>query len=463
MDWRKYEKEIFENFREAYPDAKISFDQKILGRYSKIERQIDVLIEGRIAGKKLRIIIDGKYYSENIDVKEVESFISMVEDVSAAQGILITAKGYSPAAMNRAYYGPTDIELDILSFEDLKQFQGAGGQVYSGWHGAVIPAPFGWVIDGTRREGSLATLYQRGKTYEEAVENGEFIYVNIFPYNERIKNLDDLLKFQKEETLRFHPTATFEYSDTVERYDGKRTQIRQIVREEIDFEEYTGFVSFEEFSIFCVLFTPKELSTKNVRKLEYCIERLIPLAVHLPSVAATEISFRQQYFEETESVQEKAEILISIGRIHQDMNDLDKAAEKYRESIEIFPENYGARLGLLEIGFNTGDRDKLIEDFYNASPGHIQICDDLVRLCVENEQYDFLEGFFNEKVKEHDGEFEKLGCIYYSLGKLHYLIKRKRKALKYFKLAEMNFTKCSYDDIPPIVESTKEAISELEN
>ena len=83
-DWRKYEKEIFDTFRRAYPDAKINYNQKILGRYSKIKRQIDVLIEGRIAGKKLRLIIDGKYYSENIDVKEVESFISMVEDVDAA-------------------------------------------------------------------------------------------------------------------------------------------------------------------------------------------------------------------------------------------------------------------------------------------------------------------------------------------------------------------------------------------
>lgn len=146
MDWKKYEKEIFETFRQAYPDAKISYNQKVIGRYSKIERQIDVLIEGRIAGKKLRLIIDGKYYSENIDVKEVESFISMVEDVGAAQGILITSKGYSQAAINRAYYGPTDIELDILNFEELKQFQGFGGTITKGWHGAVIPAPLGGLL-----------------------------------------------------------------------------------------------------------------------------------------------------------------------------------------------------------------------------------------------------------------------------------------------------------------------------
>ena len=162
MDWKKYETEIFENFKEAYPNTKISYNQEIVGRYSKVKRQIDVLIEGRIAGKKLRIVLDGKYYSKKIDVKQVDSFISMVEDIDAAQGILITSKGYSKAAINRAYYGPTDIELDILNFDELKQFQGFGGIVHSGWHGATFPAPFGWVLDGTRRVGSIANLYQRG-------------------------------------------------------------------------------------------------------------------------------------------------------------------------------------------------------------------------------------------------------------------------------------------------------------
>jgi tetratricopeptide (TPR) repeat protein len=459
---KKYEKEIFETFRQAYPDAKISYNQKVIGRYSKIERQIDVLIEGRIAGKKLRLIIDGKYYSKNIDVKEVESFISMVEDVGAAQGILITSKGYSQAAINRAYYGPTDIELDILNFEELKRFQGFGGTITQGWYGAVIPAPFGWIIDGTRRENSIATLYQRGKTFEEAVINGEFIYANIWGYDEIIKNLDDVLKFHEEDTLRFHPTATFEYSDSIERSDNCRTLTRKILRKETDLQEYSGFVSFENFCVFCVLFTPEELSIKNIRKLEYIIERIIPVNVHLPSVAATEIALRERYFENAESAQEKAEILISIAQIHRDMKELDKAKEKYYQSIEIFPENYGAKLGLLEMGFNSENRDELIDDFYNVYPGNLQICDDLVRICIENDQPDLLEDFFDKKVKEHAGEFEKLGCIYFSWADLNYTIEQKEKALKYFKLAEENFTKC-FDNNHPIVKKTKEAIRELEN
>ena len=149
MDWKKYEQEIFETFRVFYPDAKITFNEKVVGRYSKIERQIDVLVEGRLAGTKIRLIIDAKYYSEKIDVKHVESFLGMADDTGAAQGILITSKGYSQAAINRAYYGPNNIELDILNFEELRRFQGFGGNIFKGCHGAIIPAPFGWILDGT--------------------------------------------------------------------------------------------------------------------------------------------------------------------------------------------------------------------------------------------------------------------------------------------------------------------------
>ncbi len=117
MNWKDYEKEIFESLKEIYKDASITFNQKLRGKYSHIDRQIDILIESYIAGKKIRLIVDCKCFNKNIDIKVVEAFISMVEDVDAKQGILITSKGFSPAAINRAYYGSTDVELDILNFE----------------------------------------------------------------------------------------------------------------------------------------------------------------------------------------------------------------------------------------------------------------------------------------------------------------------------------------------------------
>ncbi|MEQ9007825.1 MAG: restriction endonuclease, partial [Ekhidna sp.] len=177
MNWRDYEKEIHQQFQEMYPDAEITHNTTLPGRYSKIDRQIDVLIEDYVAGDRIRIMVDGKYFSENIDVKEVECFIGMMQDVSVDKGLLITQKGYSKAAIMRAHNDPSRIELDILNFEELKQFQGFGALPYSGKHGVVMPSPFGWVIDATRRDGFLATLYQRGLTLEEAGKNKEWMYV----------------------------------------------------------------------------------------------------------------------------------------------------------------------------------------------------------------------------------------------------------------------------------------------
>ena len=331
MDWKKYENEIYDTFKEIYPNVKISYNQKIVGRYSKVERQIDVLIEGRIAGKKIRLVIDGKYYSKNVDVKEVDSFISMIEDINAIQGILITSKGYSEAAINRAYYGPTDIELDILNFDQLKRFQGFLGITYSGWHGAIIPAPFGWIVDGTKREGSIANLYQRGKTYEQAAKNGEFIYVNIKSFDENVKNLDDVIALQEELTSYVHQKATFEYFDSIERFDKKRTILRKILRKETHLEEYTGFVEFDEFCVFCVLFTPEQLKAKNIRKLEFVIERLLPMNVDLNSVAIAKIDEYEKLMEKSSSIQEKADLLINIAQVHSDMKGTKKAREKYLE------------------------------------------------------------------------------------------------------------------------------------
>ena len=41
MDWKKFESEIFETFTRSYPDASIAYNQKVTGRYSKTERQIE--------------------------------------------------------------------------------------------------------------------------------------------------------------------------------------------------------------------------------------------------------------------------------------------------------------------------------------------------------------------------------------------------------------------------------------
>lgn len=278
MNWKDYEKEIHDYFAKAYPNADISHDVKVKGRYSQTERQIDILIEDYVAGNRIRIVVDGKFFSQKIDVKNVEMFIGMLNDCEVNKGLLITQEGFSEAAIKRAHYDPLDIDLDILNFKDLDQFQNYGGMPYCGDHGVIASAPFGWIIDATSRENMLATFYQRGLTFEEALISKEWIYVNIMGKDNTIKSLDDFLEQQKEYTIRDFPDAKIGFLPTIKR-EGKMTKLRTIEIATYPTIEYTGFVEFDEFIFFAVLFTPLELKRKNIRKLEEIMLNALPLNI----------------------------------------------------------------------------------------------------------------------------------------------------------------------------------------
>jgi hypothetical protein len=278
MDWKKYENEIFEHFVEEYPSAKIVLDAKVMGRYSKVERQVDILIDDAIAGFKIRIAIDAKHRGRSIDVVDIESFIGFCSDISAQKGLLISLNGFTPAAVNRAHFDESDIELDVLNFSDLKSFQAFGALPYSDNNGVCLPAPFGWIIDGTRREGAVATLYQRGYDLDKAQQSNEWMYVNFWAKSAEVTNIPELIAHQEVYLRADFPSAKINYEDGPQRESGK-TIIRCFIDKSYPVPEYTGFVEFKDFIFFCVMFSPVELSNRNKRKLEAILRRVIPIKV----------------------------------------------------------------------------------------------------------------------------------------------------------------------------------------
>lgn len=121
----------------------------------------------------------------------------------------------------------------------------------------------------------------------------------------------------------------------------KRTLLRKILRTETNLEEYTGFVELDNFCVFCVLFTPKQLKSKNIRKIEYIIERILPLNVNQKSIVDVKIKELRSLIDVTESNQKKADLLIEIAKIYRDVKYFNNAIIAYKESISIFPDNYG--------------------------------------------------------------------------------------------------------------------------
>lgn len=270
--WKKYETEITQIFKDAYPNFNITKDEKIVGRYSKTKRQIDILIQQRIAGNKILIIIDCKYFNKKVDVKDVESFISMTNDVSAHKGMLVTNKGYSDAALKRAHNGPEDIELDIINFDELKAHQTFGAIPFVDDKCVAVIAPMGWVIDVRNSEGFVASMYRRGLDLQEAIKTFEFAYINFNKKNSTLLNIDSLINNEIERITEFVDKIS---KHEVELFEGRldvESKIRISDIPSYKGNELAGYVDFGEF-IFCFyLLTDYETTNRNKRRLEKVLE-----------------------------------------------------------------------------------------------------------------------------------------------------------------------------------------------
>lgn len=93
------------------PHAEVTHDARLMGRSSKRERQIDVLVRQRIGQYEMTIVIDCKDHARPIDVKGIETFHGLVTDVGAHRGVLVCPSGFTKAAKERA----AGLQIDIYS------------------------------------------------------------------------------------------------------------------------------------------------------------------------------------------------------------------------------------------------------------------------------------------------------------------------------------------------------------
>lgn len=272
MNWKDYEDEIHAQLLQLYPDAIIRKDVKIMGRYSNTLRQIDILIEDEIAGFVEKIAVDAKFYTKKIDVKCVECYLSMMDDVGVSNGLLVTRKGYSNAALNRAHSDPRNLELDILNFDPLHFFQSFCALPYSGEDCVFISAPFGFVIELDESRIGLAFFVPRGKNLKQAMAENEWMDLNIFYKQDHIDTIRDLLQQQSNDMASHYTDLIVSERKAAQRKDGRQTYVRSASAREISGKELTGFVDFGSYIFFVVCFGPDYFEEKNLRKLNYILK-----------------------------------------------------------------------------------------------------------------------------------------------------------------------------------------------
>lgn len=275
MDWKEYEIYITRHFQGLFPDTSIQHNVLREGLMSKTKRQIDILIEGKVVGFDLSIIVDCKYFNKKVDVKDVESFLSFLQDLKASKGILITNNGYSKAAYNRATYDSQDIELRIINFEDLDKFQSFMAIPYSKSECAIVTSPDGWVVDADPQGSYVASFYPAGLSQKEAFHTEGFIYLVFSHKDSKWPDLPSLLKKQEENAKNHYKMPKIEYLDTIEREDCSTT-LRVIDAVEIDKTiDYTIFLDFPNVIIFMTLLTESSKEKLYLKKLEWIAQKLI--------------------------------------------------------------------------------------------------------------------------------------------------------------------------------------------
>lgn len=270
MEWKEYEKEVHQECLRVFFDSEVTFNTHIMGLYSKRKRQVDVLVED-YDGKTL--VIDAKHYSKKVDVKTVESFISMLKDLGADLGILVSEKGFSKSAINRAHYGEDNIEVDILNLNDFKEFQSTCAIPYSGGNFIFTNAPFGWIIDGKRNDIAPALLYQRGLSFEEAAMNKEWAYLQFYNKSSEQETIQTVIEHQERDLLTMYPNGTIEYQSI------DNIGIRTFSTQEYPTKEFTLFRDFGDFIVFIVLYCPDNIMNRDKEKMKYVLDNAIPFEI----------------------------------------------------------------------------------------------------------------------------------------------------------------------------------------
>jgi len=100
--WKRFEELIAKIQNDLAGDAVVRHNDRIMGARSGVLRQIDVSIRSRVGQFDLLIVMDCKDHQRPLDVKDVEDFIGLAQDVAAHKAAMVAVNGYSEAAKRRA-------------------------------------------------------------------------------------------------------------------------------------------------------------------------------------------------------------------------------------------------------------------------------------------------------------------------------------------------------------------------
>jgi hypothetical protein len=113
MRWKDYEEQTAELFRKL--DCDVEIGAAVRGARGK--HKVDVWVRFNRFGIEAKWVIDCKFWRKPVTKEKVLALISVVNDVGADRGILVSQKGFQAGAVRAAEH----TNITLTSLEELKQ------------------------------------------------------------------------------------------------------------------------------------------------------------------------------------------------------------------------------------------------------------------------------------------------------------------------------------------------------
>ena len=104
FNWKTYEWAVFNRYYDFYPDSDFTVKYKFNTKgKSGALRKFDLVIINK-KEKRIEFAIECKRHIRKLDIKIIDSFFGMLEDVGVSKGIIISPIGFSKSAEKSCYY-----------------------------------------------------------------------------------------------------------------------------------------------------------------------------------------------------------------------------------------------------------------------------------------------------------------------------------------------------------------------
>lgn len=101
LEYEDFVKSVFETLLEKQPSG-IEHNRRMLGKRSGHEHQIDIVIEAKIAGLDVLILVECKHYKRTVEIGDVLEFAERIDDVGGHKGVIVSTLGFQEGAIKVA-------------------------------------------------------------------------------------------------------------------------------------------------------------------------------------------------------------------------------------------------------------------------------------------------------------------------------------------------------------------------